>query len=352
MYAMEFYNIGMTSSSPDSAAARAEGRPWTEPGRLAKVTTQLVLDAADLRERMVAAAGSEGAAWFDALPATVGAAAERFGISALGPLRPGTQSFVVEAETATGVPAVLKLVLPSRDTAFELEVLVRARGRGYVGVLGAEPDLGTVLLERLPPGPDFYDAGPDGDETAARAVARCIQGKWRGGPEDVAHFPTVATWAADFDRVWATAASKPPLGYTQAEIATARNDFMELLGRADEISVLHGDLHHANVLLDSVGRPIAIDPKGVTGPLAYEVGAFMRNPGPALTTWPAPVATLLRRAEIFADELAIEPALTLRWGVVQLALSAVWAATDGDRAWSRYVAELKPLMAAAADAAS
>lgn len=301
---------------------------------------------------MIAASGSEGAAWFDALPATVSALADRFGISGLGPLRQGTQSFVVEAETADGAPAVLKLVLPSPDAALELEVLIRAQGRGYVKVLGAEPALGAVLLERLPPGPDFYNVGPEGDEAATRVVARCIRGKWRDGPEDQAHFPSIATWAEDFDRVWATAESTAPLGYTTAEIAAAQNDFVELLSRAGETSVLHGDLHHANVLLDAVGQPIAIDPKGVTGPLAYEVGAFMRNPGPALTTWPTPVATLLRRADIFAEELEIEPALTMQWSVVQLALSAVWAATDGDQAWSRYVADLKPLMAAAADAVS
>jgi streptomycin 6-kinase len=219
-----------------------------------------------------------------------------------------------------------------------------------VNVLGAEPALGAALLERLPPAPDFANVGPESDEAAARAVARCIREKWRGDLEDQARFPSIENWAEDFDRVWATAEPITPLGYTTADIATAQNDFAELLHHSGETCVLHGDLHHGNLLRDSSGRPVAIDPKGVTGPLAFEVGAFMRNPAPALTGWPNPVATLHRRADLFAEELEIAPALTLRWSVVQLALSAVRAAADGDQVWSRCAANLKPLMTAAAAA--
>lgn len=303
-----------------------------------------------MRERIASAAGSAGATWFDALPATVGVLTDRFGLARLGRLRRSTWSFVVDAETAEGAPAVLKLVPPSPDTALEIEVLVRARGRGYVTVLDAEPALGAVLLERLPRDPGFSTVGPEGDEAAARAVARCIREKWRGDLEDRARFPNVATWAKDFDRVWATAEPNIPLGYTAADITAAQNDFADLLHRAGETGVLHGDLHHGNVLLDLAGQPVAIDPKGVTGPLAFEVGAFMRNPAPALTGWPDPVATLHRRADLFAEELDLEPTLTLWWSVVQLALSAVWAASDGDQAWARHAADLKPLKDAAAAA--
>ena len=57
--------------------------------------------------------------------------------------------------------------------------------------------------------------------------------------------------------------------------------------------LLHGDLHHDNILQNgddearhsfSDGGWLVIDPKGVIGESAYEVAAFIRNPMPELLT--------------------------------------------------------------------
>jgi len=42
--------------------------------------------------------------------------------------------------------------------------------------------------------------------------------------------------------------------------------------------LLHGDLHHDNVLFDSRRGGLAIDPKGVIGELKYEIGAALETP--------------------------------------------------------------------------
>jgi streptomycin 6-kinase len=42
--------------------------------------------------------------------------------------------------------------------------------------------------------------------------------------------------------------------------------------------LLHGDLHHGNVLHDSERGWVAIDPKGVLGEPEYEIGVALRNP--------------------------------------------------------------------------
>ena len=313
-------------------------------------TNQLMLVIENLRQRVLSACGPDGEAWLSGLPSLVGEVAAHLGVSRVGRPHSGTYSFVIDADTADGTQAILKLVPPFPDRAHEFEVLSRAKGRGYVGVLAADPARGAVLLQKLTRDPEFYNGGPERDEEATRAVARCIRNKWRGGPEDLNDFPSVGTWARDFHRV--TETSAPPVGYSKDEIVKAYRTFQELLDHSGESVVLHGDLHHGNVFLDDAGEPVAIDPKGVAGPLEYEVGALMRNPGPDLLSWPSPVATLRRRAEIFAEELDIAPAVTLKWSVVQLALSAVWASIDADQEWARHAAALKPLMTAAADEAT
>ncbi len=51
----------------------------------------------------------------------------------------------------------------------------------------------------------------------------------------------------------------------------------ELLLSQGEPVLLHGDLHHYN-LLQHQDTWLAIDPKGVVGEREFEIGAFLRNP--------------------------------------------------------------------------
>jgi streptomycin 6-kinase len=52
----------------------------------------------------------------------------------------------------------------------------------------------------------------------------------------------------------------------------------ELLASVPEVRVLHGDLHHENIVSAQRAAWLAIDPKGIVGDLGYETGALMNNP--------------------------------------------------------------------------
>ena len=51
----------------------------------------------------------------------------------------------------------------------------------------------------------------------------------------------------------------------------------ELLSSAGEPMLLHGDLHHYNILAAERQPWLAIDPKGVVGDPVYETGVFLYN---------------------------------------------------------------------------
>src|SRR5690606_23152783 len=55
----------------------------------------------------------------------------------------------------------------------------------------------------------------------------------------------------------------------------------ELIATSHKTVLLHGDLHHDNILKNSDGW-VVIDPKGFIGDPVYEVAAFIRNPIPDL----------------------------------------------------------------------
>jgi streptomycin 6-kinase len=60
-------------------------------------------------------------------------------------------------------------------------------------------------------------------------------------------------------------------------VEMAERLFDELLSSSSSCVLLHGDLHHLNVLKSQDGWK-AIDPKGVAGEPAYEVCALLLNP--------------------------------------------------------------------------
>jgi streptomycin 6-kinase len=95
--------------------------------------------------------------------------------------------------------------------------------------------------------------------------------------------------------------------------------------------LLHGDLHHYNVLRDSQRGWLAIDPKGVIGEIEYELGAGLRNPceRPEVFTRPAVIE---RRVKQFAGKLPINQHRALAWAFSEAVLAAIWCVEDGSGA--------------------
>ncbi len=92
--------------------------------------------------------------------------------------------------------------------------------------------------------------------------------------------------------------------------------------------LLHGDLHHENILAAEREPWLAIDPKGLVGEPAYEVGAWLRNPMPQLLDMPQPGRILARRINQLAEELGFDRARLRDWGLAQAMLSAWWSMED------------------------
>ena len=76
-------------------------------------------------------------------------------------LRGGHAAFVVEATTAGGTKAVLKVGVPGtrRDITFEATALRLANGEGCASLMRDDLDRSALLLERL--GAALYDVVPD-----------------------------------------------------------------------------------------------------------------------------------------------------------------------------------------------
>lgn len=211
---------------------------------------------------------------------------------------------------------VIKLVKVPGDEWNGGDVLRAFDGRGVVRVYEHAP--GAMLLERLTPGDSLVSLSLDGrDDEAAAVLADVIAAMSSSTPP--AGVPTIGDWGLALER---------PHTLNADLVREAAGLYASLVESQSHTRLLHGDLHHSNVLFDARRGWTAIDPKGVVGETAFEIGAALRNPIERADLWFRP-ETIERRIQIFAERLQLDARRILQWAFAQAVLSAIWEIEDG-----------------------
>jgi streptomycin 6-kinase len=154
---------------------------------------------------------------------------------------------------------------------------------------------------------------------------------WRPAPADYP-FPTVAKWAGGMQRL--RAQFDGGIGpFPKRLVELAERLFAELLASQAEPVLLHGDLHHDNILSAQRQPWLALDPQGVVGEPAYEVGALLRNPMPHLLAMPDFKGVQARRVDQLSEALGFDRERIVGWGVAQAVLSGWWSIEDHGAGW-------------------
>lgn len=242
----------------------------------------------------------------------------------------GCVAFGRATSAAGQVRSVVVKVLGGRsDEGCAWAALRHYAGAGSVRLLDHAD--GASLLERAVPGRALSALVRAGRDDAATAILCDVATALheREAPDAGAPaFPSTDDWGRGFARYRRSGDA----AISAALVDRAAAIFDELVRSQDAPRLLHGDLHHDNVLLDAGRGWLAIDPKGVRGEPSYELGAALRNPwgagvAPALCASP-PVVD--RRSRIIAERLGHDRQRVLAWGFAQAVLSAVWSREDGD----------------------
>jgi len=244
-----------------------------------------------------------------------------------------------------GSEAILKLGVPNPELTSEIKALRIYHGRGAVRLLKHDAQGGALLLEQIKPGTPLAEIG--GDEKNTEIAAQLMLQLWANSKnlpdfENLEGFRSVEEWASGIKRLRTHSQGDtgpfPPKLVEQAEAL-----FKELLDSTDTQVVLHGDLHHWNILSAQRQPWLALDPKGVIGDPAFEVAAWMHNPIDVLHHWDDLGNILSRRLDQFSEILSIDRQRLLGWSLAQAVLSAWWCIEDNSGSYDAALATAQAL---------
>ncbi len=276
--------------------------------------------------------GDAGRKWLADLPRMVNDLALRWNLSGLKPIDNLSYNYVLSGFQGVQ-PIVLKLGFDINGLSAEALALKAFKGQGAVKVL--DQTNGALLLEGVTPGHSLKQFFPNRDTEAIAIASEVIRILHSIPKINLKEFPTINDWLTSLDTDYEILKQHLPRARTLRD---------ELLNTMDTPILLHGDLHHDNILfchpecisgsremLNQVQHDNGwkiIDPKGVMGELAFEVGCFIRNPLDDLPNHYDCLAIITNRIDEFSKNLRLDPNRIVKWCYVQTVLAAVWAMED------------------------
>lgn len=266
--------------------------------------------------------------WLERLPAILADCERRWQVTLLPPFENLSFHYVAPAVCTDGTAVVVKASSPTGEFAREAEAMRLFAGRGVARVLAVDLEQEVMLMERLQPGTVLAQLVPEEDERATSILVSVMRRLWQPAPAQHT-FPSVDDLFNGFKQLRARFGGGcgpfPRHLLEEAETLVA-----ELLATAGPPMLLHGDLHHENILRAGDDWR-AIDAKGVVGDPGYEIGLLFYNPLPKVFFLPDLRKILARRLDQLSEELAMDRARIRGWGLAQCMLSAWWDIEDGTR---------------------
>jgi streptomycin 6-kinase len=258
--------------------------------------------------------------WLNNFDQMIAAYEERLEISIQDPFDL-SYNFVAPAIRNNGQEVVIKVVLSRKEFLGELETLRLMKGKNMVELLEYDVDRGIMILERLSPGVTL--AVIEDDEEAAFIASEVMKSLWVPAPNKT-ELETVSDRENSLKRIF----NNNPNGFgpiSKETLQEALSVFEQLNGQINHSYLLHGDLHHYNLLKNGDSWS-AIDPKGLIGDREYDVIQYLLNKLPEKNV----KDTIKKRVDIFVNELNLDKERVLLRGFSHAVLSTCWSVEEGN----------------------
>lgn len=268
--------------------------------------------------------GPEWERWTESLPRLTQGLVDDWQLRFDGAPKRGFCSVVRPVRTRDGAPAMLKVGFPDEESEHEHLALRRWGGRGTVRLLSADPHRRAMLLERL----HDRDLTTVQDPEACRIVAASYQQIHVPALPQLRNLQSyIDRWTADLQALPRNA--QIPHRLVEQALSLTRNLFSD----SNNDTVIHCDLHYANVLAADREPWLVTDPKPVNGDPHYEIAPMLWNRWDEVCTDVR--EGVRKRFYTLIDAAGFDEDRARAWVIVRMVHNAMWSLQDdpADHEW-------------------
>ncbi|WP_051348813.1 aminoglycoside phosphotransferase family protein [Peribacillus kribbensis] len=282
----------------------------------------------EFKRKITACFGCEGESWLEKLPGRVETQLGDWELTLAGTVHNLSYNYVVKTRDKKGTEVIVKMGLPGFDFDNEARTLREYNGKGCAKLLKMDSGRGAMLLEQLKPGHMLCEEKDE--DTAVKIYAKVWKELRRPVPSG-GIFPVISDWEKGLEHFKnSSAGQKGLIPLESIELAAAC--FREVNETSAGPGLLHGDLHHENILFSEDRGWTAIDPKGLSGDPYFDVTSFLIN---HLHNKENPKELLKRRVDLLCGELDLDRNRFLKAAIAMSTLYACWGIEDSDGEWEK-----------------
>lgn len=270
------------------------------------------------RNNIVDLRGEQGQKWLESLDDIVQNLAKKWNLSHLKAFSNLTYNYVLSGYQNGNLPVVLKVGIENDLLQKETEMLRFFANYGAVTLIDSCD--GALLLQRCVPSYSLTNYFPNDEENSIEIIANVIKKLHSASLKQ--NMSTVTPLKELLNDLYQLS------NVAENYVAKARDFSESLLKTTTKNVVMHGDLHHDNVIYDESAQSWKIiDPAGVIGDPTYEYASFMINPIDKICKCDNALSIIENRIQKFAQIADINPHRLRQWTFVKAVLCLVW--TEG-----------------------
>lgn len=275
-----------------------------------------------LTQNVINILGKNGKTWIASLPNTVQILADYWKLSDLVPVDNMSFHYIAKATRDNKQPVVLKIGFDAEVTAAEKRALVYFDGDASIQLIDYNEKYNALLLEQAIPGTSLKALYPDNDKFVIDCYIDTTQRLLNKTLTNRHGFRHISDWLKILDEF---KSDKLP-EYLLKKTIHLKN---ALLASMREERLLHGDLHHDNVL-ENGDSWLTIDPKGIIGEPEFEIAAFDFIHSTELVNNLEVKKLFHHRIKMVAEKSNLSAERISAWVLVRLVLSAAWYIEDNN----------------------
>lgn len=273
-----------------------------------------------LKQNIIDIYGENGKRWIDTLPGIVNELSDQWGLAHITPVDNMSFNYVVKAIAPNNKPVILKLCYDKISFANERQALQYFDGNGMVQLIVDNEMHNALLLQQAIPGITLTSLYPVQMEYVMDSYVNTMKKLHSKRLSNKNNFNHIRDWLQSIDKLTEKYCSYSLLNKT----LNLKN---ELLATITAEILLHGDLHHDNILQHD-DKWLAIDPKGVVGEAEFEIAAFDFMYVNEMAQTNNIKNILENRIDLLAKKSKLNSKRIKDWVFIRLMLMAAWQIED------------------------